>query len=174
MIVWFTGLSGAGKSTLAAGLGLALKKKNSSIKIVDGDMFRKKRGTQGKLSKEEIISNNHQIIERCSELIDNYDYLIVAVISPYPETRNHARKKFGDKYFEVFVDCPPEELLRRDTKGLYRKAINGEIDNLIGFSEKSPYEKPGSPDVVLETSKMSIETSVSILLEKLKVKNFCR
>src|SRR3989344_6541280 len=168
MIIWFTGLSGAGKSTLSDYLKTALEKDGFSVLQVDGDIFRQKSKKKHKFSREDIIENNLRIISYCKEFEKDYDFLIVAVISPYQETRDVARKLFGKNYVEIFLNCPLEVLVKNDTKGLYAKAKKGKIKNMIGFSEDSPYETPKSPDLEIRTDKTEIGQSIELILEHLK------
>ena len=167
MLIWFTGMSGAGKSTLAEELKRMLQARGYKIEHVDGDVFRRLRQARNIFSKEEILENNYQIIEHCKEMIEKTDFLIVAVVSPFEETRQFARKIFGKRYFEVFVDCPVDELVKRDTKGLYKKALCQEMDNVIGFSKQIPYERPLHPDLVINTAQISLKESADILLRAL-------
>ncbi|MFC1675853.1 adenylyl-sulfate kinase [Planctomycetota bacterium] len=167
MIIWFSGMSGAGKSTIACELEQRLKKSGYSVNWIDGDIFRKATSTPGSFTKEEILNNNYRIIEHCRDIVEKSDFLIVSVISPYEQTRSFARESFGSRYFEVFVECPIDELIQRDTKGLYSKAINGQIDNLIGFSKKSVYERPCDPEIVVNTLELSLDESVEVILKEL-------
>lgn len=160
MIIWFTGMSGSGKSTIAERVEKKLADEGYSVHHVDGDRFRAKTGVANTFSKEEILENNHKIIDYCNSIKNDYDVIIVAVISPFQETRNNARELFGDKYKEIFIDCPTEVLVRRDTKELYSKAKAGEITNLIGFSPGIPYERPKNPDLTIDTSKTTVAEAV--------------
>ena len=167
MIIWFTGLSGSGKSTLSDGLKETLEKAGFSVYQVDGDIFREKHNKGASFSKEHIIENNLKIISHCQDIKKDYDFIIVAVISPYQETRDKARKIFGKDYFEVFLNCPLEVLVKNDIKGIYKKAQLGEIKDLIGFSESSPYEAPKNPDLEIKTDKTSVEDSVKMIWNKI-------
>lgn len=168
MIIWFTGLSGAGKSTLSDALKEKLEELNFSVFQVDGDLFRKETKKENDFSRDAIIENNQKIIAFCKQIENDYDFIIVSVISPYKETRNKAREIFGAKYTEIFLDCPLEELIKKDVKGIYKKAMSGEIKNLIGFSENSPYERPENPDIKINTNKTDIEGSLGIILKFVK------
>src|SRR3989344_8399464 len=127
MIIWFTGMSGSGKTTIAERVEKKLADEGLSVHHVDGDRFRAKTGVANQFSREEILENNHKIIDYCREIKNDYDVVVVAVISPFQETRDKARETFGEDYKEIFIDCPLEVLIRRDTKGLYSKARAGEI-----------------------------------------------
>ena len=136
MVIWFTGMSGAGKSTLAKALFSDLKNSKYLVHHLDGDVFRNNNENTSTFNKKNILMNNLLIVQNCKKIITEYDFVLVSVICPYEESRNYARKIFGSGlYYEIFVDCPIEELIRRDTKGLYKKAIKNEID-VIGFSRK--------------------------------------
>ncbi len=160
MIIWLTGMSGSGKSTIAERVESKLTEANYSVHHVDGDRFRAKTGVTNKFSREEILENNHKIIDYCNSVKNDYGVIVVAVISPFQETRDKAREIFGDKYKEIFIDCPMKTLIRRDTKDLYSKAKAGEIKDLIGFSPGTPYERPQNPDLVIDTSKTTVADAV--------------
>ena len=160
MIIWFTGMSGSGKSAIAERVEKKLADNDHSVRHVDGDRFRAKAGTTNQFSRDAILENNYKIIDYCNSIKDDYEIIVVAVISPYEETRNKAREIFGDNYKEIFIDCPIEVLIKRDPKGLYSKAKAGEITNLIGFSPGTPYERPQSPDLTIDTSKTTVAEAV--------------
>ncbi len=168
MIIWFTGLSGSGKSTLSDYLKKALEAADFSVCQVDGDVVRQKEGKHDRFSREDIIENNLGIISYCKTIQMDYDFLIVAVISPYQETRNKARETFGEDYLEIFLNCPLNVVAENDVKGLYAKAKKGEIKNMIGFSPDSPYEIPTNADLEIATDKVSIPESIDIILNKIK------
>ena len=153
-------MSGSGKTTIAERVEKKLADEGYSVHHVDGDRFRAKAGTTSQFSREAILENNYKIIEYCDSIKDDYDIIVVAVISPFQETRNKARKLFGDEYKEIFIDCPIEVLLKRDTKELYSKAKAGEITDLIGFSPGTPYERPQNPDLVIDTSKTTVAEAI--------------
>ena len=163
-ILWFTGLSGAGKTTLANIISKKLKKKKFKVKKIDGDLFRKKNKIK-KFDKREITNNNFSIIRYVSEIQYKYDYVIVSVISPLRKTRAFAFKKFGKDYFEILTKCKLKTLIDRDTKGLYKKALAGELKNLIGVDPASPYEEPQKPDIIVDTSCESVRESSEKLIK---------
>jgi len=165
MIIWFTGLSGSGKTTLSKHLKEILEKSGFSVFHVDGDIFRSQKKKENSFSKKDIIENNRSIISHCSELANDYDFILVSVISPYEKTRKEAKNIFKDKYLEIYLNCPLEVLVKNDIKGLYRKARLGEIKNFIGFSEGSPYEKPENSNLEIKTDKVSIEDSLNKILD---------
>ena len=140
-IIWFTGLSGSGKTTLANLLYEHLKKKNyKNIKMVDGDIFRKKNNFNS-FTKKKIIENNLKIIKYIESIWLNYNLILVSVISPILKTRKIANKKFKNYYYEIYTKCSLKKLVRRDPKGLYNLASQNKITNLIGYNSKINYEK---------------------------------
>lgn len=160
MIIWFTGMSGSGKSAIAERVEAKLSEAGYPVHHVDGDRFRAKAGTTNQFSQEAILENNYKIINYCDSIKNDYSIIVVAVISPFQETRDKAREIFGEDYKEIFIDCPLGVLMRRDTKGLYSKAKAGKITNLIGFSDDTPYERPKNPDLVINTSKTTVAEGV--------------
>ncbi|OGZ65395.1 MAG: adenylyl-sulfate kinase [Candidatus Staskawiczbacteria bacterium RIFCSPHIGHO2_02_FULL_43_16] len=168
MIIWFTGLSGSGKSTLSDYLKKALEVAGFSVCQVDGDVVRQKNKTHDKFSREHIIENNLGIIDYCQKIEKDYDFLIVAVISPYRQTRDKARQVFGKNYLEIFLNCPLEVLVKSDVKGLYEKAAAGEIKDFIGFHESSPYEIPKNPDLEIKTNELTVAQSIKKITAKLQ------
>ncbi len=168
MIIWFTGLSGSGKTTLARYLKEILERNGFSVFHIDGDVFRTQYKKENRFCRKDIIENNRNIISYCSQLKKNYDFLLVSVIAPYQKTRDEARKIFQKEYLEIFLNCPLEILIKNDVKGLYKKAKKGEIKNLIGFSQNSPYEKPQKPDLEIRTDKTNIEESLKQIIDLIK------
>ncbi|MCX6718096.1 MAG: adenylyl-sulfate kinase [Candidatus Staskawiczbacteria bacterium] len=170
MVIWLTGLSGSGKSTLSACLKEVLEKAGFSVFQLDGDIFREKNNKKNEFAKKDILDNNYNIISYCQKAKKDYDFIIVSAISPYQETRDKARKIFNKKYLEIFLNCPLDILIKNDIKGLYKKAKTGEIKNLIGFSENSPYEIPKNSDLEIMTDKVSIEDSLGEIIKILEKK----
>lgn len=171
MIIWFTGLSGSGKTTLSNHLEEILEKDGYSVFQVDGDAFRKKKKAQNTFSRKEILENNRNIISYCWTIREKYDFIIVSVISPLLKIRKEARKLFKKDYLEIFLHCPVKELLKRDPKKLYARALKGEIKNLIGFSDQNPYETPENPELIIDTSKSNIKESLKKIIKLIKKKN---
>ncbi|MDB9739255.1 adenylyl-sulfate kinase, partial [Candidatus Pelagibacter sp.] len=139
-VIWFTGLSGAGKTTLAKILYDKLIKNNFKVKIIDGDIFRKKNKNANNFTKINIVKNNISIINHVKKKQNMYDFILVAVISPLLKTRNLARAEFGKNYYEIYVKCKIKTLVERDTKKLYEKAKKKLIKDLIGYNSKIRYE----------------------------------
>lgn len=170
MIILFTGLSGSGKTTLSNFLKERLEKSDHSVYQVDGDIFRKKEKNKNRFTKEEILANNSQIISYCRSIEKNYDFVILSVIFPYQEMRDRAREVFKKDYFEIFLDCPLETLIKRDPKKFYAKALAGEIENPIGLCPQSPYELPKKYDLKINTNQNNINSCLNKIWTQLKIK----
>lgn len=168
-VLWLTGLSGAGKSTLAHGLAQALQERGvSRLEILDGDAVRENLSKGLGFSKEDRDTNVARIAFVAHLLARNGVPVIVAAISPYAQARLAARERIGSGFVEVHVDCPLEELVRRDVKGLYAKALAGQLDHFTGVSD--PYEPPVAPEVrvssVQQTPAESVAAIVRVLEER--------
>lgn len=163
--LWFTGLSGAGKTTVANLVEEELRRRGQKVESLDGDVVRTHLSKGLGFSKEDRDTNIKRIAFVCDLLTRNEVIAIAAAISPYAEVRDYARRTIGD-FVEVFVDCPLDTCVERDVKGLYKKAIAGEITNFTGVSD--PYEKPDSPEVTLRTHEESPEQSAAKVIAKLE------
>lgn len=166
--LWFTGLSGAGKSTLSLPVAERLREHGHNVEILDGDVVRTNLSKGLTFSKEDRDTNIRRIGFVANLLSRNGVVSITAAISPYREVRDEVRKMVtndGAGFVEVFVSCPIDVLAERDVKGLYKKAIAGEIKNFTGVSD--PYEEPLAPEVVIDSSKETVEASVDKILGKL-------
>ena len=161
-IFWFTGLSGSGKTTIAKGAKILLKKNGYKSLILDGDIIRSKLHSELGFSKEDIIKNNSLIKDMCIKERSNYNVLLIPIISPYRISREQARLSLSPRFYEIFVRTNKNILMKRDTKGLYAKAIKGELNNLIGFSPNAPFEKPLTPDLIIDSSKQSKDSSIEL------------
>ena len=155
--IWFTGLSGSGKSTLANELEKRLAAMGKHTMLLDGDNVRMGLNRNLGFREADRIEN----IRRIAGLI-----VLTSFISPFAQDRQNAREIIGDAFMEVYVSTPMEECERRDVKGLYKKARKGELDHFTGVT--SPYEVPQHADVVIDTSKFSVEACVDQILEQLK------
>ncbi len=165
--IWFTGLSGVGKSTISGELVQRLKQRGKTqVEVLDGDVVRTHLSKGLGFSKEDRDTNILRIGFVCELLSRNGAIAIGAAISPYREIRDRLRSRI-ENFVEVFVSAPLETLVQRDVKGLYKKAIAGEIKNFTGVSD--PYEPPLAPEVVLETDKESVDVSVNKLLRALEL-----
>ena len=158
-VVWLTGMSGAGKSTISSALGESLLQRGYRVKILDGDEVRNNLTSDLGFSKEDRDENIKRIsyVAKCISDVDGI--AIVAAISPYDEARKKAIELIGGhRFLGVFVKCDIDTLISRDVKGLYKKAISGEIPNFTGISD--PYECPLDFEVVCNTAVETIEESV--------------
>lgn len=165
--VWLTGLSGAGKSTIAERLGPELTARGRNVEVLDGDEVRTHLSKGLGFSREDRDINIGRISFVASLLVKHGAAVITAAISPYAQARTEARKRIGENQFvEVYVRCSLKELTRRDVKGLYAKAIAGEIEHFTGVSD--PYEAPESPDVIVDSETESVEESVGRILAELE------
>ena len=162
MVIWLTGLSGAGKTTLCRLLRDKLKSNGYSVEWFDGDRIRKELKIESDFSKESILRNNFEVVNRIKQVKNDVDFILISLISPFQKVREYARKTFNENYFEIYVKCDKDTLVKRDTKGLYKMALAGEIDNLIGFGDKIPYEEPLNPDLTLETNLISLAQAVEM------------
>ena len=163
-VVWLTGLSGSGKSTIAQGLEGALQSQGVPVKILDGDALRASLNKDLGFSKEDRAENIRRTAIMAKSLVDSGVVVIVALISPYAEGRQQARELFQEgQFLEVFIDTPLEISIQRDPKGLYAKALKGEIKNFTGID--SPYEVPTEPEITLNTERNSVKEMVKIIIE---------
>ncbi len=164
-VIWLTGLSGAGKTTIAHALSERLQTAGYKVEILDGDVVRQHFSKGMGFSKEDRIENIRRVAYVAHLLARNGIVTIVALISPYQEGRNYARHLIGD-FVEVYVKCPLNVLIERDVKGLYAKALRGEIPNFTGISD--PYEPPTNPEVIVETDKETVQESVNKIWQALE------
>jgi adenylylsulfate kinase len=170
--IWFTGLSGAGKTTLAAALAEELNKRGLKVEILDGDEVRTNLSKGLGFSKDDRDTNIRRIGYVCRLLSRNGTGVIAAAISPYREVRNEVRRLIeadGVVFIEVFARCPIQVLSERDVKGLYKKALAGEIKDFTGVSD--PYEEPHFAEVVVETDRETIEASMKKILQTLELRS---
>lgn len=163
-VVWFTGLSGAGKSTLAHALYGELLARGLNVELLDGDAVRENLSKGLGFSKADRDTNIRRIGFVAGLLAKHGVTVLVSAISPYAETRREVLSQFPDA-LEVFVDAPLEVVTERDVKGLYLKALAGEIPHFTGVSD--PYEAPEHPDLHLRTDQISVQEGVRQLLHKL-------
>jgi adenylylsulfate kinase len=164
--IWFTGLSGAGKSTITAILERELRQRGLRVEVLDGDVVRTNLSKGLGFSKEDRDTNILRIGWVCEVLSRNDVVAIAAAISPYREIRDQVRARIG-RFVEVYVEAPLEVLADRDVKGLYRKAMAGEIKNFTGVDD--PYEAPLDPEVVCYSDgRETPEQSANKVLAKLE------
>lgn len=165
-VVWLTGLSGAGKSTLASALYAELLARGVPTELLDGDAVRENLSKGLGFSKADRYTNVRRIGFVAGLLAKHGVTVLVSAISPYADTRREVLSGLPNA-LEVFVDAPLDVVTARDVKGLYLKAIAGEIPHFTGVSD--PYEAPEHPDLHLRTDRISVEDGVRQLLEALKL-----
>jgi adenylylsulfate kinase len=163
--LWFTGMSGAGKTTLARAVETILRDRGLKVEVLDGDVVRTNLSKGLGFSKEDRDINIKRIGFVCKLLTRNGVAAIGSAISPYRAVRDYIREDIG-RFVEVYCSCPLEVLIERDVKGLYKKALAGEIENFTGVSD--PYEEPLNAEVVVHSDSESLEESVGKILSKLE------
>jgi adenylyl-sulfate kinase len=167
--LWFTGMSGAGKSTLSQPITQRLRALGCKVELLDGDVVRTNLSNGLGFSKEDRDINVRRIGFVSQLLARNGVVAVTAAISPYRAVRDEIRRMItadGAGFIEVFVKCPLEVLAERDVKGLYKRALAGEIPNFTGVSD--PYEEPLAPEIVIDSSAETIDASLDKILAKLR------
>ncbi len=162
-VVWLTGPSGAGKTTLARALLNKLKEMGFRAEILDGDEIRKRLYPDIGFSKEARELHNRVVIHMAKLLSRNGVVAVVSLISPFRHVRELARKETG-RFIEVYLRCSLERRIERDPKGLYARALKGEIKGLTGYD--GVYEEPENPELVLDTDRMSVSDEVEAVIGK--------
>jgi adenylylsulfate kinase len=163
--LWLTGLPASGKSTLAGMAAEELRRRGYRVEILDGDEVRTHLSKDLGFSKADRDANIRRIGYVCKLLSRNGVIAITAAISPYREIRDEVRREH-ERFVEVYVKCSLEKLFERDSKGLYAKALKGEIPSFTGVSD--PYEEPLNPELVIESDREDAATSLSQLLIRLE------
>ena len=167
--IWFTGLPCCGKTTIADALASRLQVNGYKQQRLDGDVIRQHLWKELGFSRADRDENIRRVTFLAGLLTRNGIITITTFISPYRELREYARKTIGN-FIEVYVKCPVEVCIQRDPKGMYRKAIAGEISNFTGISD--PYEEPTDPDMLIESDKQTVEESVDKIMDKLRELNY--
>lgn len=163
--VWMTGLPGSGKTTIALEVEQRLKALGRNVEILDGDEVRKGLSSDLGFSKEDRQQHARRVTFVAKVLSRNGVIVLVGLISPFRAFRQYARDEIGD-FVEVFIDTSLEECIRRDPKGLYKKAMAGEISDLTGLQD--PYEEPEDPELVIPTEEVSAGQAAEMVLETLR------
>ncbi len=163
-VVWLTGLPGSGKTTIARSAAEKLREKGYRIEVIDGDWARKTISLGAGFTREERRVHLHRIAWVARLLARNGVIVLCSFVSPYRDVRRMIRDIIEEEvpFAEVYVKASIEEVMRRDPKGLYKRALKGEIKHMTGIDD--PYEPPENPDLVLDTERESVEESVSKLL----------
>ena len=154
-IFWYTGLSGTGKTTLATEAKKYLESFGLNVLLVDGDVVRSKYDTNLGFHREAIKKNNLNIVEICQNNRNDYDTILVPVISPIDKVRKEVRRILAPNFSLVYLSSDIQSLKIRDVKGLYAKADRGELSDLIGYSESNPFDEPEDADLIINTGSMS-------------------
>lgn len=162
--LWFTGLPCSGKSAVADKVAEILQEKGLKVERLDGDIVRQSLTRDLGFSKEDRDENIRRVTFVAKLLTRNGIAVLTSFVSPYREIRAESRKEIGN-FIEVYVKCPVEVCMERDIKGMYKKAINGEIEEFTGVSD--PYEEPLSPEILLETDKETLEKSANKVIQRL-------
>jgi adenylylsulfate kinase len=162
--LWFTGLPCSGKSAVADKVAEILKDKGLKVERLDGDIVRESLTRDLGFSKEDRNENIRRVTFVSKLLTRNGVAVLTSFISPYREVRAFAREEIGN-FIEVYVKCSLEVCIERDVKGMYKKAMNGEIKEFTGISD--PYEEPLEPEILLESDKESLEESADKVIQRL-------
>lgn len=167
VIIWFTGLSGSGKSTSADALEKAVFAQGYSTYLLDGDNVRHGLCKDLGFSDADRIENIRRVGEVAKLMVDAGQIVLTSFISPFQSDRNMVRSLVGaGEFIEVFVKTSLSVCESRDSKGLYKKARNGQVKNFTGID--SPYEEPTSPEIVIDTESMSKDETVDYLVNRLR------
>ena len=171
-VVWFTGLPGSGKTTVANAVVSKLRELGYKVEVLDGDWVRKTINPDVGFTREERRIHLKRVAWIARLLARNGVIVLCSFVSPYRSVRKEIREIVEEEvpFIEVFVRCSLEEAMRRDPKGLYKKALRGEVKNMTGISD--PYEEPENPELILETDKETPEESVEKFIKKLEELNY--
>ncbi|MBS1965594.1 MAG: adenylyl-sulfate kinase [Chloroflexi bacterium SZAS-1] len=164
--LWFTGLSGAGKSTISEIVERELRALGRKVEVLDGDVVRTHLSKGLGFSKEDRDTNIRRIGWVCEVLSRNDVIAIAAAISPYRAVRDEVRERHGGRFIEIFIDVPLEVAIERDVKGLYKKALAGEIKGFTGVDD--PYEPPLDPELIIHTDQETPQASAARILTALR------
>ena len=162
---WFTGLPCSGKTTVADAVADVLRERGYRVERLDGDIVRKDLTSDLGFSKEDRDENIKRVTFVSKLLSRNGVGVLATFVSPYRERRRKTREEIGN-FVEVFVRCPVDVCIERDVKGMYKKALAGEITGFTGVDD--PYEEPENPEVILHTDRETLEESVQKVLDRLQ------
>ena len=167
-VVWLTGLPSSGKTTVARILEEELRGRGLRVELLDGDEVRRWLSPEAGFSREDRERHLRRVAYVSKLLARNGVAVIASFVSPYRSVREEARRLVeaeGLRFVEVYVKCPLEVCMERDVKGLYRRALRGEISDMTGVQD--PYEEPTKPEVVVETDRETPEECAGKILRKL-------
>ncbi len=162
---WFTGLPCSGKTTVADGVADTLRERGLRVERLDGDIVRKGLTSDLGFSKEDRDENIKRVTFVAKLLTRNGVAVLATFVSPYRERRRKTREEI-ENFVEIYTRCPVDVCIERDIKGMYKKALAGEITNFTGVDD--PYEEPENPELIVDTDKETIEESVQKVLTKLE------
>ena len=167
-VIWLTGLPAAGKTTLANALKEELQKVGKRVELLDGDEVRRWLSPEAGFTKEDRERHLMRVAYVSRLLARNGVVVIASFVSPYRRVRRRIREivEKDVKFIEVYVRCPLEVAVERDPKGLYKRALAGEIKNFTGIDD--PYEEPENPEVIVDSSEMTLNEEVETVLSYLK------
>ena len=165
-VIWLTGLPGSGKTTIAKALQPRLKESGFKAELLDGDIVRKELSPELGFTKQDREIHARRVVYLSKLLSRNGIISIVSLISPYRDFRRYARSEtnMNNKFYEVYVKCSLGTCIGRDPKGLYKKALSGEIKDLTGLQD--PYEEPENPEIIVDTERQTLEECVSVILDR--------
>ena len=165
-VIWLTGLPGSGKTTIAKALYPRLKELGFKVELLDGDIVRKELSPELGFTKQDREVHARRVVYLSKILSRNGIISIVSLISPYRDFRRYARSEtnMNNNFYEVYVKCSLETCITRDPKGLYKKALSGEIKDLTGLQD--PYEEPENPEIIVDTERQTVEECVNVILER--------
>ena len=169
-VLWMEGLSGSGKSTLSKHIASKLKEKGWRVEILDGDEVRRGLSPELGFSRKDRETHAHRVSYVARVLSRNGVAVLVALITPYETSRKAARESIGERYTEVYIQAPLEVCQARDVKGLYKGQKAGQVKQMAGVDD--PFEEPTHPDLVVETSKTSVDDCCEAILGHLRARGF--
>jgi adenylylsulfate kinase len=163
-VIWLTGLPGSGKTTIAKALYPRLKELGFKVELLDGDIVRKELSPELGFTKQDREIHARRVVYLSKILSRNGIISIVSLISPYRDFRKYARTdiNMNNNFYEVYVKCSLEACIARDPKGLYKKALSGQIKDLTGLQD--PYEEPENPEIIVDTEKQTLEECVNVII----------
>ena len=169
LVVWFTGLSGSGKTTIAKKVLDHIRSRGFRVELLDGDQVRKWLSPEAGFTREDRTRHLIRVANVARLLARNGVIVLCSFVSPYIDVRKRVREIVEDEdipFIEVYVKCSLEECIRRDPKGLYKRALRGEIKHMTGLDD--PYEPPPSPEIVLDTENSILEQNVEKVMMYLR------
>ena len=173
VLIWLTGLPSAGKSTLAIHCERYLFDRNIQVAVLDGDNVRHGLNKNLGFTAEDRSENIRRVGEVAKLFVENGTIVLAAFVSPYHKDRDAVRSRFAPgEFIEIYVQAPLQTCQSRDVKGLYKKALEGDLANFTGISD--PYEEPTQPELIVNTEKLSINASVQRIIDLLTSKDYIK